>query len=111
MSISMATGDNRRSDQTAIWDEIASKSERLATASPTQAMNAMYDSEAIPLNAYQDAFAWAERQAGVMFASIGAEPGLGSSKRHPGRAMDLRLQCRHTAVNDQFGAQYESGFG
>src|ERR1035438_884187 len=68
VSLSMATGDSRRSDQSAIWDEIASKSERLAAASPTQAMNAMYDSKAVPLDAYQGAFAWAENQAGVVFA-------------------------------------------
>jgi hypothetical protein len=71
VSVSMATGDSRRSDQTAIWDEIASKLERLATASPTQAMNAMYDSEAVQLDTYHGAFAWAEHQAGAMFA-VGA---------------------------------------
>jgi hypothetical protein len=64
----MATSDSRRSDQSTIWDEIASKSERLAAASPTQAMNAMYDSKAVPLDAYQGAFTWAEHQAGVVFA-------------------------------------------
>jgi hypothetical protein len=68
VSLSMATSDSRRSDQSAIWDEIASKSERLAASSPTQAMNAMYDSKAVPLDAYQGAFAWAECQAGVVFA-------------------------------------------
>jgi hypothetical protein len=68
VSLSMATSDSRRSDQSAIWDEIASKSERLAASSPTQAMKAMYDSKAVPLDAYLGAFAWAEHQAGVVFA-------------------------------------------
>jgi hypothetical protein len=72
VSLSMATSDSRRSDQSAIWDEIASKSERLAAASPTQAMNAMYDSKAVPLDAYQGAFTWAEHQAGVVF-TFGSE--------------------------------------
>ena len=76
VSLSMATSDSRRSDQSAIWDEIASKSERLAAASPTQAMNAMYDSKAVALDAYQGAFAWAEQQAGVVFAFGSATMGL-----------------------------------
>ena len=68
VSLSMATSDSRQSDQSAIWDEIASKSERLAADSPTQAMKAMYDSKAVSLDAYLRAFAWAEHQAGVVFA-------------------------------------------
>jgi len=72
----MATSDSRRSDQSAIWDEIASKSERLAAASPTQAMNAMYDSKAVPLDAHQGAFAWAEHQAGAVFAFGSGTMGL-----------------------------------
>jgi hypothetical protein len=72
VSLSMATSDTRQSDQSAIWDEIASKSGRLGAASPTQAMNAMYDSGAVALDGYLHAFAWAERQAGVIFA-IGSE--------------------------------------
>jgi hypothetical protein len=65
VSLSMATSDSLRSDQSAIRDEIAAKSERLAAASPTKAMNAMYDSKAVSLDAYLGAFAWAEHQAGV----------------------------------------------
>lgn len=76
VSLSMAASDGRRSDQSAIWDEIASKSERLAAASPTQAINAMYDSKAVPLESYEGAFAWAEHQAGVVFASGSATMGL-----------------------------------
>ncbi len=76
VSLSMAANDSRRSDQSAIWDEIASKSERLAAASPTQAMNAIYDSKAVPLDVYQGAFAWAEHQVGVVFAFGSATMGL-----------------------------------
>jgi hypothetical protein len=64
----MATSGTRRSDQSAIWAEIAAKSDRMGTASPTQAMSAMYDSHAVSIEAYLRAFAWAERQAGVLFA-------------------------------------------
>lgn len=68
VSFSMVTSDTRRADQSAIWEEIASKCERVGAASPTQAMNAMYDSRAVSLDAYLRAFAWAEHQAGVVFA-------------------------------------------
>jgi hypothetical protein len=76
VSASMAAGASRQADQSAIWEDIASKSERLAAASPTQAMNAMYDSKAVPLDAYQGAFTWAEHQAGVVFAFGSATMGL-----------------------------------
>ncbi len=68
VSSSMALRDRRQSDQAAIWSEIESKSGRLGAVSPTQAMNAMYDSRAVSVEAYVRAFAWAERQAGVLFA-------------------------------------------
>jgi hypothetical protein len=72
VSYSMLTDNSRRSDQSAVWDEIALKAECLHVPSPTQAMNAMYDSKFVPLDAYLRAFAWAEEQAGVAFA-IGPE--------------------------------------
>jgi ARG and Rhodanese-Phosphatase-superfamily-associated Protein domain len=68
ISSAMAASDTRRSDQSAIWDEIALKSARLGADSPTQAMNAMYDVNAVSLHAYLRAFAWTEREAGVAFA-------------------------------------------
>jgi hypothetical protein len=67
VSYSMTTAASRRSDQSAIWEEIASKSERLDAASPTHAMKAIFDSRADSIDAYLRAFAWAERQAGVIF--------------------------------------------
>jgi hypothetical protein len=72
VSYSMLTDDTRRSDQSAVWDEIALKAACLRTPSPTQAMNAMYNSKAVPLDAYLRAFAWTEEQAGMAFA-IGTE--------------------------------------
>ena len=60
---------SRRSDQSAIWEEIASKSERLGAVSPTHAMKAIYDSRADSIEAYLKAFAWAERQAALSSAS------------------------------------------
>ena len=72
VSYSMTTAASRRSDQSAIWEEIASKSERLGAASPTHAMKAIYDSRADSIDAYLRAFAWAERQVGLIFG-IGPE--------------------------------------
>jgi len=39
----MAMGGKRQANQSAIWDDIALKSERLEARSATQAMKAMYD--------------------------------------------------------------------
>jgi ARG/rhodanese/phosphatase superfamily protein len=72
VSLAMSLNNSPRSDQGAIWDEIAAKAERLSSRSPTQAMNAMYDSTAVSLDAYVRAFGWVEAQAGVIFA-IGSE--------------------------------------
>ena len=68
VSYSMATGGRHQADQSAIWDDIALKSERLGATSPTQAMNAIYDSKAVSIDAYLRAFVWAEHQAGLIFA-------------------------------------------
>jgi len=70
---SMATSGTRHSDQSAVWHELAAKSGRLGTDSPTQAMSAMYDSHAASIEAYLRAFAWTEQQAGVLFA-ISSQP-------------------------------------
>jgi hypothetical protein len=67
--------DSRRSDQSAVWNEIALKAECLHAPSPTQAMHAIYGSRADSLDAYMRALAWAEGQAGVAFA-IGEAMGL-----------------------------------
>ena len=69
VSFSMARSASRRADQSAIWDEIALKLESMNARSPTQAMNAIYDSMATSLDAYLDTFACAEGQAGVAFAA------------------------------------------
>jgi hypothetical protein len=72
VSSSMATGSGRRSNQSEIWDEIALKCERLDADSPTQAMNAIYDSRVGAIDEYVRAFEWAQPQAGLIFA-IGPE--------------------------------------
>jgi hypothetical protein len=68
VSASMRVDASRRADQSAIWEEIEAKSERLGAESPTRAMKEMYDAMAGSMDAYLRAFAWAERQVGLIFA-------------------------------------------
>jgi hypothetical protein len=72
VSFSMAAGDGRQADQSAIWNEIALKSQRLGAHSATGAMKAIYDGRGAAIDAYLRAFVWTERQAGLIF-SIGSE--------------------------------------
>jgi hypothetical protein len=72
VSSSMAMGGGRQSDQSAVWNDIAFKSERLDARSQTQAMKAMYDARVGSIDAYLRTFVWTEQQAGLIFA-IGTE--------------------------------------
>jgi hypothetical protein len=73
---SMRTTGTRRSDQSAVWEEIAAKASRMEAESPTQAMSAMYERHAISVEEFVRAFAWQERQVGVLFAVGGQALGL-----------------------------------
>jgi hypothetical protein len=70
---SMQSTGTRRSNQSAVWADIAEKAFRMKAGSPTQAMSAMYERHAISVEEHVRAFAWQERQAGVVFA-IGGNP-------------------------------------
>jgi hypothetical protein len=72
VSFSMVAGDRRQADQSAIWNQIALKSQRLGAHSATGAMKAIYDARGGAIEAYLRAFVWTERQAGLIF-SIGSE--------------------------------------
>ncbi len=65
---SMRASGTRRSDQSALWDEIALKACRVEAPSPTRAMSAMYERHAHTVEEYARAFAWRDRQAGIAFA-------------------------------------------
>src|ERR1051325_10007211 len=73
---SMRTTGARRSDQSALWDEIALKASRVEAPSPTGAMSAMYERHALAVEEYVRAFTWREGQAGVAFAIGGQLLGL-----------------------------------
>jgi hypothetical protein len=75
VSASMRASGSRRSDQGAVWEDIAAKSARMNTDSPTQAMSAVFERHAISVEEYVRAFACRENQCGVAFA-VGAEIGV-----------------------------------
>jgi hypothetical protein len=76
VTLAMRANESRRSDQSAVWDEIAAKMERLDAASPTRAMSALYERQATSVEEYVRAFQPQQGQAGVAFAINGSVFGL-----------------------------------
>ncbi len=76
VSQSMASTGNRRSNQSAIWDDIAFKQNRMHTASATGSMSDIYEGHHAHLADYQQAFKWTKGQAGAVFAVAGNVMGL-----------------------------------
>lgn len=76
VSESLMHRQTRQSDQSAVWADIQEKAERMSAASPTSAMNAMYEKAAVSLEEYLRAFRWVEGQAGVAFGMGGQMVGL-----------------------------------
>jgi hypothetical protein len=73
---SMPSNGTRKSDQGAVWRNIASKAIRLKASSPTGAMSAIFESHASSLEEFARAFSWQEGQCGVAFAIGGRVLGL-----------------------------------
>lgn len=65
---SMGSNGTRKSDQGAVWKNIAAKATRLKASSPTGAMSAIFESQASSLDEFARAFSWQEGQCGVAFA-------------------------------------------
>jgi len=76
VSESIRSGGSRRSDQSAVWDEIADISGRLNVNSPTRAVRAIYERHASQIEEFVRAFAWQERQCGAAFALGGRVLGM-----------------------------------
>ena len=72
VNASMRFRETRHSDQSAIWDDIAAKSLRMETASPTGAMSAVYEKYAVSIEQYVNAFHCDPLQAGVIFVIPGS---------------------------------------
>jgi len=72
VTASMRSSGTRRSDQSAIWDDIAQKSSRMKSTSATGAMSAVYEKHALSVDEYVNAFICDPRQAGVIFFIAGS---------------------------------------
>ena len=68
---SLETSGEAHSDQGAVWADISSKTARLRSSSPTQAMSAMYEQHSTSIEDYVSAFTPLERQVGAAFAING----------------------------------------
>jgi hypothetical protein len=73
---SMLSTGSRRSDQGAVWEDIAVKARRMDASSPTQAMNALYERHALTTEEYVRAFACGSTQCGAAFAINGRFVGM-----------------------------------
>ncbi len=76
VTASMRSSGTRKSDQGAIWRNIAAKAVRLRTSSPTGAMSDIYERHANSVEEFARAFTWQESQCGVAFAIGGRILGL-----------------------------------
>jgi hypothetical protein len=73
---SMRADGLRRSDQSAVWADLASKESSLGTFSRTSAMSALYERNAITIDEYARAFSYQTGQCGVVFANADGGAGL-----------------------------------
>lgn len=76
VSMSLNKGVGFRSSQGMIWNEIAMKSERMATPSPTMAMADLFEGQRDRLGEYLKAFRPVDCQVGALFAVNGRVLGL-----------------------------------
>jgi hypothetical protein len=76
VTAAMRSNGTRKSDQGAVWRNIAAKATRLKASSPTDAMSAIYERHASSVEEFTRAFTWQEGQCGVTFAISGRILGL-----------------------------------
>jgi hypothetical protein len=76
VTVSLRSSATRRSDQGAIWQEIAAKSERLGATSDTSAAAAMFEQRRASLDRFVETLQPVERQVGAVFAIRGRIAGL-----------------------------------
>ncbi|HYD16452.1 MAG TPA: DUF6569 family protein [Candidatus Nanoarchaeia archaeon] len=66
----------RRSDQSAVWADIEAKATQLDAPSPTSAMSAIYDRNAMTVEEYTRSFTWKAGQCGIAFQLTSGGAGL-----------------------------------
>ncbi|MBC2712754.1 MAG: hypothetical protein HGJ94_17725 [Desulfosarcina sp.] len=72
----LSRGTGHRTDQSAIWTNIAEKSKRMNVQSPTMAMSYVFEQFEDKLSDYSDSFHLIEQQVGALFAIDGMMTGL-----------------------------------
>ncbi len=73
---SLRHSGTRQADQSAVWDEISAKAERMQAESPTHAMAAGFERHAHQVDSFVRAFEWQANQAGALFAIDGRPCGM-----------------------------------
>jgi hypothetical protein len=76
VAMNLKEGIGYRSDQGMIWNELAMKSERMATHSPTGAMADLFEGQKDRMGEYLKAFRLVDCQVGAVFAVNGEVVGL-----------------------------------
>jgi len=76
VNYSVRSSGEFRSDQSAIWDGIAEKADRMEAPSPTGAMAAIYDKEMPSIEEYVRNFSLIDSQVGAIFMINGKVAGL-----------------------------------
>jgi hypothetical protein len=71
VSEALRANGSRRSDQGQVWADIAAKSERMGTRSPTAAAAALYANHRESLDGYREAFSPVPAQLGALFVLAG----------------------------------------
>ncbi len=83
VAMSLDVGAGYRSNQGMIWNEIATKSERMATHSATGAMADLFEGQKDRLGDYLKAFRLVDCQIGAVFAvNTGSRQGAKGAKNH-----------------------------
>ncbi len=79
---SMRTTGTRRSDQSAVWDSVRAKADRMEAASPTEAMSAIYERHGATLDDYVEKMSLNADQIGAIFVTGRRQFGLDLFDRH-----------------------------
>ena len=82
VNYSVRSSGEFRSDQGAIWDEIAQKAERMHVDSPTGAMASIYEKQMPSIQEYTKQFSLIDGQVGAVFMINGEVTGMDAFGRH-----------------------------
>jgi hypothetical protein len=113
VSASLRSTGRYRSDQSAIWDEVAGLASRRGAVSESMDMDLIFDKEAPVVKEYLEGFALVDRQVGAVFMVNGKVVGMDAF----GKAMTFSLVFKNLFESyaldavDRFTKQIEAGTG